>query len=145
MIKVTAHTTDLLDQLQKEYCNFVQMWTEKIPLRPQIAIAIPNDTKIDILTRLQENKDRRGGDEAWWTELWCVCACGIISCYQLILNVYRHFTLSIHYSHTLNSIWVLDMETHILLCSKTTTEDTAQYFFVPHFKPDSLCAAEKMS
>lgn len=82
--------------------------------------------KIDFLTRLQESKGRQGGDEAWWTELCCVCACGkdcsIISCYQLILNVYRHFTHSIYYSHTLNSIWGLDMgDTHAPIHSSLHT------------------------
>lgn len=54
---------------------------------------------------------------SWWTKLCCVCACGkdcsIISCYQLILNVYRHFNHFIYNSHTLNSIWGQDMgDTH---------------------------------
>lgn len=134
------HTTDWL---QKKYCNFVQMWTEKYYIGPQITIAILqwHTKKIDTLAILQESKGNLGGDEAaGGGRTACGKDCGIISCYQLILSVYRHFTHSIYYSHALNSIWGLDMgdrhahkhtkATNILLCLHITTEDTVRYFFL---------------
>lgn len=154
---ILMHTTDLLDLLHKKNdCNFVRMWTEKYYNSPILQLHTKNT-----LARLQESKGSlRWRWSSWWRENCCFCACGkdcgIISCYQLILGVYRHFTHSIYYSHALNPIWGLDMEdrhahkhtkaAYILLCSLTTTEDTVRfffryYFFHEHFKWDSLCAA----
>lgn len=101
---------------------------------------------------------------SWWTELCCVCACGkdcsiipVISwssmCIDISLTSSIIHTLWIPYeARTWETHMHLYTAAYILQCSKTTTKDTEQYFFwwtkslmeqVPHFKPDSLCAAEK--
>lgn len=85
---------------------------------------------------------------SWWTELCCVCACGkdcsiipVISWSSMCIDI--SITSSI--IHTLwipYEAWTWETHMHlytaayILQCSKTTTKDTEQYFFlvnkVPH-------------
>lgn len=145
------HTTDLLVLLHKNnYCYCIKELCSDVNWE----ILHPNTTKEitianlqwhtkNTLARLQESKGSpRWRWSSWWRENCCFCACGkdcgIISCYQLFLSVYRHFTHSIYYSHALNPIWGLDMVdrhahkhtkvAYILLCSHTTTEDTVRHF-----------------